>query len=201
MRQELLSRIKPMTEKYIEDLLKLEKELQEMIRFKEDEILKLHDEGKILREERKQNDKKAQIKQQALDEEIGKCQNLQSDLGNEISQYNKLNRDLKIKIDKKANEVQGAEDDRSLTSKEFEKQQTITQTHRKKLELLKIDEEKLRDRNMKLSDREKGIETRDRNSIIKEDRLIERERKCSEWELDLKNWQKRIDFQKKKYEL
>ena len=184
--KELLELINPIVKKFIDSLLKIEQERENRNDILQKEIAKTLEERKLLKSQEIENDKKLQVHQGKLNEEIERYKTLQTQLTGETTKTNKLNAELETKNGKADNTLKNAEAERNLAVMEREEQQKITQKFNNRLESLKEDDKKIEEKNRLLAEREGKVGIREKNALTDEDRNLGEKRRLEEFELDLK---------------
>lgn len=198
MREELVRQINPITENFVNNLLELWDRVGDAQNKISDEYKKIEAEKRSLKEKENENNKFTKLKQEKLDGEILKYNELEKQLNNEVTRNINEAKRHTAEADKVAQLRRTLEDEQKLSSAELVKQRKKTQEYQLKTDLLQVDQSKQNTRHNELVERDRKVDAKERTSDKREQNLMQREQKCAERELDSKGKEKRITFEYKK---
>lgn len=186
---------------FVQNLNTIKDSISQELKLNEDENTRL----RVIIAENIQKDKDRETKHQ---ETLHSLQLKKDELGIQIQETNKLNKDLAIQnneIEKSVLKQKEFEKTASDIAKQKEVEIQVVVKQKKdlqdKLNALKVDFEKLEEDRKKLNTEKNEIEARKRANLTQESKNITEEQRLAELELDLKGQQKRIDFELKKIKL
>ncbi len=197
----LKARTNTVTDKYIDELLVLEQEVEKRRVEVNEEFLNVEKQKDLLRAKDKEIEEKLHKESEKIAEKLIELRKTQSTLTDEISNYNRLKNEVVNKNGKVDNELKTIRSERQMISRELEKQRDLSRTYELKIHSLTDDVKKIKKRNDELNIREQAVKVKEKINLTEERRLLSRDQELAERELAVKIDEKMIRLEYKKLKL
>lgn len=205
MKKELLKKISIISRGYVEELMKVEVELNNKKTVFEDGIKKLNERDQGVKIAREEVEKYLNVKKDELIAENLKLSVLQDQIKAELIRYNqksKLLADKEVETNNALEEANGHRDlVREKTELIIKNANKVKWDCIKKLELLKKDEEEIKNKVVKLNARDKQIVLKEKILLKDENKLSKEREILIDRELKVKSDERRIDTEIRRMKL
>ena len=197
----LKARTNTVTDKYIDELLVLEQEVEKRRVEVNEEFLNVEKQKDLLRAKDKEIEEKLHKESEKIAEKLIELRKTQSTLTDEISNYNRLKNEVVNKNGKVDNELKTIRSERQMISRELEKQRDLSRNYELKIHSLTDDVKKIKKRNDELNIREQAVKVKEKINLTEERRLLSLDQVLAERELAVKIDEKMIRLEYKKLKL
>ena len=197
----LKSRTNTITDKYIDELLILEQEVEKRRTEVKEEFLNVEKQRGLLRAKDKEVDEKLHKESEKIAEKLIELRKTQATLTDEISNYNRLKNAVVNKEGKVDNELKTIRSERQMISRELEKQRDLSRNYELKIHSLTDDVKKIKKRNDELNNREQAVKVKEKINLTEERNILSRDQELAERELGVKTDEKMIRLEYKKLKL
>ena len=197
----LKSRTVTITDKYIDELLILEQEVEKRRTEVKEEFLNVEKQRELLRAKDKEVDEKLHKESEKIAEKLIELRKTQATLTDEISNYNRLKNAVVNKEGKVDNELRTIQSERQMISRELEKQRDLSRNYELKIHSLTDDTKRIKKRNDELNNREQAVKVKEKINLTEERNILSRDQELAERELAVRIDEKMIRLEYKKLKL
>ncbi len=190
--QDLLPLLQPTIDKFLESLETLYKEAENSLKQAQDERLEVERDREALKQEGLNNAELRRKELFSLKEKQEKLDATYKELSDKILEKNRLNKEIRTKLDKIESNLKETEELKVQASQELEKKRQAREVYEKKTKILQEDTDRLSARSGSLNDRENKVTKREKTADKKDEEIAAKTYELSQKELKNKENERRI---------
>ena len=201
MKNDLIKRLMPFVETFVDSLLKVEDSIQEKVKELEREIEKAQSQQNELRVQKNENVAYLNSAKDKLAEERIRQVGLNGELSKEISKYGDLKNDYGRKLAEIEENLKSSRTDKEMVANALERAAKKSAEYNTKTELLKKDEIAQSNKDIELSEKEKNLNIKEKLLNKQAEENASRSSYLNDFDLKLKAREKEVQRLIKRYEL